>query len=127
MAEFAGVDCLTTVYPIGEAWIGKSTSGQVQKFNTLDDYKQFLSNLAASGKVCPDASVPQTTRSENTTRTPHTGFLEFLPRNSKEQSRYSAMSPSWEGQAASDKAIISKKFAEEEVFFYKPSDTRFNK
>lgn len=39
MSEFAKVDCLSSVYPIGEGWVGKSTSGDVKFFKTLDDYQ----------------------------------------------------------------------------------------
>lgn len=36
-----------------------------------------------------------------------TGFLEFKPRDPVAQSKYSAMSPSWEGIDSSNKAIAS--------------------
>jgi hypothetical protein len=124
MAQFAGVNCLSTVYPIGEGWVGKSTSGEVRFFQNLSDYQQFLSNLAQSGKVCPDVSVPVAKPREETTRTYPTGFLEFLPRNSAEQAKYSAMSPGWLGQEATQKAVEQGKFAEEEVYFYKAKDVR---
>ena len=36
-----------------------------------------------------------------------TGFLEFKPRDPVAQSKYSAMSPTWEGINSSNKAIAS--------------------
>lgn len=36
-----------------------------------------------------------------------TGFLEFKPRDSAAQAKYSAMSPTWEGIESSNKAIAS--------------------
>ncbi len=120
MSEFAKVDCLTTVYPIGQSWVGKSKSGDVKFFNSLQDYKQYLTNLAASGRVCPDASVPIATRPPDTTaRTYPTGFMEFLPRDENEQRKYSAMSPYWQGQEETQRAVDRGDFAEEAVFVYK--------
>lgn len=127
MAQFAGVNCLSTVYPIGEGWVGKSTTGEVRYFQSLQDYKQFLNNLANSGKVCPDVSVPYIPPKETTSRTYPPGFLEFLPRNIEEQTKYSAMSPNWLGQEATNKAIDQGKFAAEEVYFYKARDVHGGK
>jgi len=127
MSEFAGVGCLSTVYPIGEGWVGKSTTGEVRAFQSLSDYKQYLENLARAGKVCPDVSVPVAKPREEVTRTYPTGFLEFLPRNQAEQAKYSAMSPGWLGQEATQKAVEQGKFAEEEVYFYKAQDVKGGK
>jgi hypothetical protein len=119
MAQFAGVGCLSSVYPIGEGWIGKSTDGKTQSFQSLADYKQFLKNLADSGKICPDASVPKAPPPSAMTRTPFAGFLEFLPRNQAEQDLYDPMSPYWQGQEASQTAINQGKYAAENVMVYK--------
>ena len=53
---------------------------------TLKDYTQYTKSLDA----------------QNTTPT---GFLEFSPRDPVSQSKYSAMSSSWEGVQSSEKAI----------------------
>lgn len=119
MSEFATVDCLSSVYPIGEGWVGKSTSGEVKFFKTLDDYNRYLSNLASAGKICPDVSVPMAPPPETTLRTLPTGFLEFLPRDQTQQSKYSAMSPSWLGQTETQKAIDRGEYAEERVMVQK--------
>ena len=96
-------------------------------FQSLDDYKQYLANLSAAGRVCPDASVPVAPPESTTKNTPHTGFLEFLPRNQEQQSKYSAMSPGWLGQQATNDALDKGKFAEEEVYFYKAQDIKGGK
>lgn len=119
MAQFAGVGCLSSVYPIGEGWIGKSTDGKTQSFQSLADYKQFLKNLADSGKICPDASVPKAPPPSSMTRTLPTGFLEFLPRNQADQDKYDPMSPYWQGQEASQTAINEGRYAAENVMVYK--------
>ena len=119
MAQFASVGCLSSVYPIGEGWVGKSKDGNVQAFQSLEDYKQFLKNLANVGKICPDVSVPMAPPPETTTRSMPTGFLEFLPRNQAEQDKYDPMSKYWQGQEASEKAINDKKYEPENVFVYR--------
>jgi hypothetical protein len=119
MAQFAGVGCLSSVYPIGEGWIGKSPEGNVQSFQSLADYKQFLKNLADSGKVCPDASVPMAPPPSSTTKTMATGFLEFLPRNQADQDKYDPMSAYWQGQQASEEAIAQGKYGANNAFVYK--------
>jgi len=125
MAQFANVECLSTVYPVGEGWIGKSSTGQVRMFQSLSDYKQYLDNLSKSGRVCPDVSVPVAPRGyETTTQTPPTGFMEFLPRNTVQQSKYSAMSPYWLGQLETQKELDKGKYSQEEVFFYKAQDIK---
>ena len=125
MAQFAPVDsCLSSVYPIGQNWVGKSTTGEVRMFETLSDYKQYLNNLASSGKVCPDVSVPFVPPKESVSQTLPSGFLEFIPRDQNAQARYSAMSPSWLGQEESQKALSGGKFSQEEVYVYKASDIK---
>lgn len=124
MSQFAPTECLATVYPIGEQWVGKSQSGETRLFQSLDDYTNFLQNLASSGRVCPDVSVPVAKPSSGTVRTPPTGFLEFLPRNANEQKKYSAMSPYWEGQRSTEKALAAGKYSAEEVYRYRASDVK---
>lgn len=124
MSQFSPVDCMSKVYPIGEGWVGKSTSGETRYFQSLNDYTTFLSNLASAGKVCPNVSVPVAKPSSGMVKTPATGFLEFLPRNTVDQKKYSAMSPYWEGQESSSRAVAQGKFSEEEVYRQNTSDVR---
>lgn len=124
MAQFAGVGCLSSVYPIGEGWVGKSPDGHVQSFQSLADYKQFLKNMADSGKICPDASVPISPPASSSVKTMPTGFLEFLPRNQAEQSKYDPMSPYWQGQSASEKAIAEGKYSAQNAMVYKPDASK---
>lgn len=121
MSEFAKVECLSSVYPIGEGWVGKSTSGEVKFFKSLEDYNTYLQNLASAGRICPDVSVPMAPPPETSVRTLPTGFLEFLPRDQTQQSKYSAMSPSWVGQRETQKALDRGEFSEEQVWVQKKS------
>lgn len=121
MSEFAKVDCLSSVYPIGEGWVGKSTSGDTKFFKSLDDYQTYLTNLASIGKICPNVSVPMIPPAETTTRTVPSGFLEFLPRDQTQQGKYSAMSSGWVGQIETQKALDRGEFAEEQVWSQKKS------
>lgn len=124
MSEFAKVECLSSVYPIGEGWVGKSSSGDVKFFKSLDDYNTYLQNLASSGRICPDVSVPIAPPAEKTVRTLPTGFLEFLPRDQAQQAKYSAMSPNWLGQRATQDALDRGEFAEEQVWVQKKPFTQ---
>ena len=124
MAQFSPIECLSTVYPIGEGWVGKTTSGQVKFFQSLADYQNYLNNLARSGKICPDVSVPVAPPPEKTTATPFAYFMEFLPRNPEDSAKYSAMSSSWQGQQASQQALDQGKYRAEEVFEYKANDRK---
>ena len=125
MAHYAGVDCLTSVYPMGGGWVGKSTTGEVHRFRTLDDYKEYLKALEKNGRICANVSVPVATASKKREWTPPTGFLEFKPRNQYQQDMYSAMSSSWLGEEASSTAIDKGLFAEETSYFYK-NDKKLN-
>jgi hypothetical protein len=119
MSEFAKVECLSSVYPIGEGWVGKSSSGEVKFFKSLEDYNTYLQNLASAGRICPDVSVPVAPPIETTVRSLPSGFLEFLPRDQGQQAKYSAMSPSWLGQRETQKALDRGEFAEEKVMAYR--------
>ena len=119
MSEFATVECLSSVYPIGEGWVGKGTSGEVKFFKSLDDYNRYLANLASAGKICRDVSVPMAPPPEKTTRSLPSGFLEFLPEKQEQQGKYSAMSSGWLGQQETEKAINRGDFAERQVMVYK--------
>jgi len=117
MANHAKVGCISTLYPIGGGWVGKSPTGEVHRFRTLDDYKGYLKALG-----CPDVSVPFSKESTKREWTPPTGFLEFKPKNQAQQDIYSAMSPSWRGQDASYEAVDKGLFAEETSYFYKDAN-----
>jgi len=119
MSEFARVECLSSVYPIGEGWVGKGTSGEVKFFKSLDDYNTYLTNLASAGKICPDVSVPMAPPPEKTTRTFPSGFLEFLPERQEQQGKYSAMSSGWLGQQETEKAVNRGDFSAQQIMVYK--------
>ncbi len=119
MSEFAKVECLSSVYPIGEGWVGKSTSGEVKFFKSLDDYQTYLKNLANAGRICPDVSVPIAPPAEKTMRTLPSGFLEFLPEKQEIQGKYSAMSSGWLGQSESQKAIDRGDYSEHQIMVQK--------
>ena len=85
--------CVSSLYPIGTLWVGTTTAGTPMKFRDLSLYRQYLTQTG-----CPDVSqrttAPLVTKEE---RTPFTGFMEFKPADSYQQSLYSAMSPYWVG------------------------------
>ena len=100
--------CITALEQdtVKNEWVGTSLkTGETRKFQTLDDYKQYVKNLETQGVYCADVA-PQFNqfyrKGENTQRT---GFLEFAPRDPVAQAKYSAMSPTWEGVESSNKAI----------------------
>jgi hypothetical protein len=53
--------------------------------------------------IVPETPVPSKTYNASTTT--RTGFLEFKPRDMETQTKYDAMSPSWEGVESSMKAV----------------------
>lgn len=87
-----GGDCLANLYPIGDLWVGKTRDGDPKQFKNLSLYRQYNQNTG-----CPDVSQPVVPRTEKRDITPHTGFMEFKPADSYQQSLYSAMSPYWVG------------------------------
>lgn len=88
------------------AWTGLALKqGEVRKFNTLQDYKQYVKGLEDQGTYCPDVDPQyrqQTKTGQNTTRSP---FMEFQVRDPEKQAKYSAMSPAWEGIESSEAAV----------------------
>ena len=62
-------------------------------YQTLTQYDDYVRSLGCVSQYPP-----------GTTLTP-TGFLEFAARDPATQSKYDAMSPSWEGPKASEAAI----------------------
>jgi len=103
----ASVACVTDLeQQLDRSWSGRvAKTGQTKKFTTLDDYNRYIKSLQDQGTYCPEVEakyVAKYTPSKNTTPT---GFLEFQPRDPEAQSKYSAMSPSWEGMESSEAAI----------------------
>lgn len=87
-------------------WVGRDIrTNRTTKFNTLADYRQYVSSLEAQGKYCaPVTPIYNTQYTPGENRT-NTGFMEFLVRDPEKQAKYSAMSPGWEGIASSEAAI----------------------
>lgn len=83
-----------------KTWIGISRSGEMQKFETLGDFKKYQDALGCR-EIRPSVYV-EPIATKNTTPT---GFLEFKPRDSATQARFDAMSDQWEGVYASDAAV----------------------
>jgi hypothetical protein len=82
-------------------------TGETKKFTTLDDYQRYLKSLEVQGTYCPEVEAKYTQAYKPGTNTTPTGFLEFQPRDPVSQSKYSAMSPTWEGIESSEAAIAS--------------------
>jgi hypothetical protein len=83
-----------------KTWIGISRSGEMQKFETLGDFKKYQDALGCRD-IRPAAYV-EPIAAKNTIPT---GFLEFKPRDSETQARFDALSDQWEGVHASDAAV----------------------
>lgn len=99
--------CVTNLEQnLDRTWSGRVIkTGEVKKFNTLNDYKQYTKSLEQQGTYCANVEakyVAKFTPGKNTTPT---GFLEFQPRDPEAQAKYSAMSSSWEGIQSSEAAI----------------------
>jgi hypothetical protein len=99
--------CITDLeQQLDKTWSGRVVrTGETKKFNTLDDYKRYTQSLEQQGTYCANVEakyMAQYTPGKNTTPT---GFLEFQPRDPATQSKYSAMSPTWEGIESSEAAI----------------------
>lgn len=81
----------TTTTPSGFRTLPTEPGGPV--FKSYGDYL-----VATKKDVRPSSSY-------NATSTTPTGFLEFKPRDMATQTKYDAMSPSWEGVESSMKAV----------------------
>jgi len=99
--------CITDLEQnLDRTWAGRIVkTGEVKKFNTLDDYKQYTKSLEIQGRYCVEPETKYTAAYKPGTNTTHTGFLEFQARDPIGQAKYSAMSSSWEGVASSESAI----------------------
>jgi hypothetical protein len=99
--------CITSLdQNVDRSWAGRAIkTGEISKFNTLDDYKQYTQSLQTQGTYCPVVEPHYTSAykpGEN--RTP-SGFMEFQPRDPVGQAKHSAMSDTWEGIESSNQAI----------------------
>ena len=99
--------CITDLeQQLDRSWVGRSVrTGESRKFQTLDDYNRYLKSLETQGTYCPDVEAKYTSAFKPGRETTETGFLQFQPRDPVSQSKYSAMSPSWEGIESSEAAI----------------------
>lgn len=103
----AAAACITDLeQQLDRSWSGRIVkTGQTKKFTTLDDYQRYLKSLEAQGTYCPEVEAKYTQAYKPGTNTTPTGFLEFQARDPVAQSKYSAMSPTWEGIESSESAI----------------------
>lgn len=91
---------------LDRTWSGRSfRTGEIRRFNTLEDYKQYVRSLERQGTYCADITPKYTQGYTPGTNVVPSGFLEFEPRDPVGQSKYSAMSSSWEGREASEHAL----------------------
>lgn len=100
--------CITSLEQntVKGTWEGVSIrTGETRAFRTLDDYEQYKKSLEKQGVYCPDVEpISNITYTPGKQTTP-TGFLQFRPRDPVTQAKYDALSPTWEGVAASESAI----------------------
>lgn len=99
--------CITDLdQNLDRTWSGRVVkTGEVKKFNTLEDYKRYTKSLEIQGTYCVEPEAKYTAAYKPGTNTTQTGFLEFQPRDPVAQSKYSAMSSGWEGVSSSESAI----------------------
>ena len=100
--------CITALEqdPKSGAWSGVSLrSGEAKKFNTLDDYRQYVKALEDKGTYCANIDPQYAVRTIAGQNDMLTGFLEFRPRDPIAQAKYDAMSSSWEGVESSEAAV----------------------
>ena len=105
----AAAACITDLeQQLDRSWSGRIVkTGETKKFTTLDDYQRYLKSLESQGTYCPEVEAKYTQAYKPGTNTTPSGFLEFQARDPVSQSKYSAMSPSWEGIESSEAAIAS--------------------
>jgi hypothetical protein len=94
--------CFTSLYPVGNDWIGARPGAAPVHFQSMDTYRQYNARTG-----CPDVSGVRSTEAyiRKEQRTPYAGFKELKPVNPQEQALYSAMSPLWVGRS-SDSAKV---------------------
>jgi len=98
-----GGACLNSLYPIGTMWVGTTRSGNPKQFRDFSLYRQYLTNTG-----CPDVSRTAPPRVTKEEQTPFTGFMEFKPADSYQESLYSAMSPYWVGPDREEELPLNK-------------------
>jgi hypothetical protein len=91
-----------------KTWIGISRTGEMRKFETLGQFREYQEALGCR-EIRP-APYVEPIAEQNTYRT---GFLEFKPRDSKTQARFDAMSDQWEGANASEAAVKQGLYVED--------------
>lgn len=103
----AAATCVTDLeQQLDRTWSGRMVkTGETKKFTTLDDYQRYLKSLETQGTYCPEVEAKYTQAYKPGTNTTATGFMEFQARDPVSQSKYSAMSPTWEGIQSSESAI----------------------
>ena len=96
--------CLSSLYPIGDNWVGKTVGGTPKEFKSMQVYLDY--NKATG---CPDVSGQRNSTAiadaMKVPPTPFAYFKEFKPENPYQQALYSAMSPIWVGRS-SDSAKV---------------------
>ena len=99
--------CITSLEQnLDQTWSGRATkTGETRKFQTLDDYNQYVKSLEIQGRYCADVEKRYQARYKPGSNTVLTGFMEFAPRDPAAQAKYSAMSDTWEGVKSSESAI----------------------
>jgi hypothetical protein len=107
--------CLQNIYPISEdMWVGNTFGGGSKQFKSIPAYREYLAKLASAGHICPDVSIPTVPAREKVDITPFAGFMEFKPKDSFEQAKYSAMSPYWRGVSETVSALEKGIFTRDE-------------
>lgn len=87
-------------------WSGVAVrSGTAKKFNTLDDYRQYVKSLETQGTYCANIDPQYAVRTTEGQNYLTSGFMEFRPRDAIGQAKYDAMSSTWEGVASSEAAV----------------------
>lgn len=79
--------------------------GEVRKFNTLEDYKQYVKSLEDQGTYCPVAEPHYAQKYQPGRNEGRPPFMQFQVRDPEKQAKYSAMSPTWEGIESSEAAV----------------------
>ena len=91
---------------LDRTWSGRSVrTGEIKRFKTLEDYNQYTKALEIQGTYCAVVDPKYTQGYTPGKQTTNTGFLQFQERDPVAQSKYSAMSSSWEGVESSESAI----------------------
>lgn len=87
-------------------WTGLALKqGEINKFNTLDDYKRYTSSLETQGTYCPTVQPQYAEKYRESKNTSSPPFMEFQVRDPQTQAKYSAMSSAWEGVESSEAAV----------------------